>query len=201
MYDRISQNPGRVLITPEDGSGAFYATLALADNPTVVGTPLNKASLLSDATAALYGLSRSAVPDDVLEKARSLITTAQNTANSAVTNANSRLKLISGSYVGTKSVGDNAGPGYPTVINMGVNPVAVFIASCRKSGTIYSTSYTAIPWTQGGVGFVVETGQNTGFNVVAKTNPFTFYDGGQYASTSVQLNLSNYTYYWAALYY
>lgn len=92
MYDRISRNPGRVLITPENGSGAFYATLTMADNPTVAGTPLNKANLLSDATAALYGLSGSAVPDDVLEKARSLITTAQNTANNANTGLSSAFR-------------------------------------------------------------------------------------------------------------
>ena len=88
MYDRVSQNPGRVLITPEDGSGAFYATLALADNPTVVGTPLNAANLLSQATASLYGLGAAAVPDDVLAQARTLITAAQNTANTAMSKFN-----------------------------------------------------------------------------------------------------------------
>ena len=68
MMDRVSANPGRMLITPEDGSAPFYATLSMADNPTVLGTPLNKASLLTDATAALFGLGTDAVPDDVLEK-------------------------------------------------------------------------------------------------------------------------------------
>ena len=65
MQDRISVNPGRVLITPENGS-AYYATMTRADNPTQDGTPLNKASLLKDATAALFGLGADAVPDDVL---------------------------------------------------------------------------------------------------------------------------------------
>lgn len=35
---------------------------------TQTGTPLNKASLLKDTTAALYGLENTAVPDDVLAK-------------------------------------------------------------------------------------------------------------------------------------
>lgn len=65
MQDRIPVNPGRVLITPEDGSAAFYATMARADNPTQEGTPLSKATFLKDATAALFGLGRDAVPDDV----------------------------------------------------------------------------------------------------------------------------------------
>lgn len=65
MKDRVPVNPGRVLITPENGSAAYYATMKRADNPTQEGTPLNKASLLKDATAALFGLGVNAVPDDV----------------------------------------------------------------------------------------------------------------------------------------
>ncbi len=66
MQDRVPVDPGRVLITPENGAAPYYATMARADNPTQEGTPLNKANLLKDATAALYGLDASAVPDDVL---------------------------------------------------------------------------------------------------------------------------------------
>lgn len=40
--DRDAENPGRVLVQPEDGSPAFYATITRADNPTQVGTPMNK---------------------------------------------------------------------------------------------------------------------------------------------------------------
>lgn len=67
MKDRVPVNPGRVKITPEGGS-AYYATMVRADNPTQEGTPLNKASLLKDTTAALYGLGTDAVPDEVLVK-------------------------------------------------------------------------------------------------------------------------------------
>ena len=66
MQDRVSVNPGRVLITPENGAAAYYATMTRADNPTQEGTPLNKSSLLKDATATLFGLGVDAVPDDVL---------------------------------------------------------------------------------------------------------------------------------------
>ena len=51
MTDRQPQYPGRVLITPEDGSTPYYATLALADEPLADGTPLNAANLFSDAAA------------------------------------------------------------------------------------------------------------------------------------------------------
>lgn len=65
MQDRVPVNPGRVLIAPENGGAAYYATLTRADNPTQEGTALNKANLLTDATAALFGLDASAVPNDV----------------------------------------------------------------------------------------------------------------------------------------
>ena len=48
MQDRIPQYPGRVLVTPENGSAPFYAIIERADNPLEVGTPLNKANLLRD---------------------------------------------------------------------------------------------------------------------------------------------------------
>lgn len=67
MKDRVPANPGRVLITPEGGGAAFYATMTRADNPTQEGDPLNKNTLLKDSTAALFGLGNDAVPDDALE--------------------------------------------------------------------------------------------------------------------------------------
>lgn len=45
FVDRESGTPGRVKITPEDGSAPFYAVVERADEPVVVGTPLNAASL------------------------------------------------------------------------------------------------------------------------------------------------------------
>ena len=65
MQDRVPVNPGRVLITPEDGSPAYYATMTRADNPTQEGTRLNKASLLKDVTASLFGFDENAVPNDI----------------------------------------------------------------------------------------------------------------------------------------
>ena len=100
MKNRVPANPGRVLITPEDGSAAFYATLTRADNPTEKGDPLSKETLLTDATAALYGLDATAVPDEVLATARSLISTAQKTADS-------KCKIVSGSYTGTGTYGSD----------------------------------------------------------------------------------------------
>ena len=51
MQDRVSLYPGRVKLKPVAGQANTY-DLTRADQPTQEGTPLNKANLLSDATAA-----------------------------------------------------------------------------------------------------------------------------------------------------
>lgn len=56
MRDRQPSQPGRVLLTPENGTEAFYAVMEMADNPTDYGTPPTKANLLTDDTeVALFG--------------------------------------------------------------------------------------------------------------------------------------------------
>ena len=65
MQDRVSLYPGRVKLEPVAGQANLY-DLTRADQPTQEGTPLNKASLLKDATASLFGLGTDALPDDAL---------------------------------------------------------------------------------------------------------------------------------------
>lgn len=43
VQDRVPTEPGRMLVTPEDGSPAYYAYLTRADEPIKEGTPINKA--------------------------------------------------------------------------------------------------------------------------------------------------------------
>ena len=64
MQDRVPLYPGRVKLTPVSGQENTY-DMVRADQPSQEGTPINKNSLLKDATAALYGLGADAVPDDV----------------------------------------------------------------------------------------------------------------------------------------
>ena len=65
MKARVPGSPGRVKMTPVAGQENTF-DLVRADQPTQEGTPLNKANLLRDATAAMFGLSATAVPDEVL---------------------------------------------------------------------------------------------------------------------------------------
>lgn len=66
MKNRVSKYPNRFVVTPEDGSAPFQATITRADEPIEEGTPLNKATLLTDETANSFGLGEDAVVDDVL---------------------------------------------------------------------------------------------------------------------------------------
>lgn len=65
MQDRVPLYPGRVMLTPVPGQENTF-DMVRADSPTQEGTPLNKANLLKDATAAMFGLGDTAVPDEVL---------------------------------------------------------------------------------------------------------------------------------------
>lgn len=68
MKDRQPLRPNRVLITPEDGSPPFHATIERADEPVEEGHRLNKHTLLKDATCGMLGLDPAeSVPDDALQ--------------------------------------------------------------------------------------------------------------------------------------
>jgi hypothetical protein len=110
MKDRVPVNPGRVLIKPENGA-AYYATMTRADNATQEGTPLNKNSLLKDATAALFGLGADAVPDDVLS-------TIKMTLDSLTAAVNGKADIATGGYTGTGT----SGPTAQVKINCGFTP-------------------------------------------------------------------------------
>ena len=63
MKDRIPKYPGRVKLTPVAGQTNVY-DMVRADEPIEAGTPLNKATLLTDQTATALGLDlETATPD------------------------------------------------------------------------------------------------------------------------------------------
>lgn len=64
MQDRVPLYPGRVTLTPVPGQTNTF-DLVRADQPQVQGAPINKATLLKDATAALFGFGVDALPDDM----------------------------------------------------------------------------------------------------------------------------------------
>lgn len=92
MKDRASRYPGRVKMVPVTGQENTY-DMTRADQPTQTGDPLNKNTLLKDSTAALFGLDDTALPDDVFVATKAMF--------------DSRVRIASGSYVGTGVYGEN----------------------------------------------------------------------------------------------
>lgn len=89
MQDRVSNKPGRVYIAPENGVGAYYATLTRADDPIVVGTPLNKLNLLSNEAANGMNLNtETAVPSDAFVMLSALFNYVANTFSIDFTDLN-----------------------------------------------------------------------------------------------------------------
>lgn len=67
MENREPTYPGRVKLTPVPGQENIY-DMERADEPTVEGTPLNKSTLLQDATCAILNIPDTSVPNDAFVK-------------------------------------------------------------------------------------------------------------------------------------
>ena len=101
MQDRVSNHPGRWVLTPVTGAENTY-DLTRADDPTVAGTPLNKATFLPDnvasAIATATGGSNINLPADALNALASAIATIGTSDN---------CKIAAGSYSGSGSSSTN----------------------------------------------------------------------------------------------
>ena len=122
MQDRVSLYPGRVKLEPVAGQANLY-DLTRADQPTQEGTPLNKASLLKDATAALFGMGTDAVPDDLLSVL-----------------SKSVLAQVSAKY--TKHIGTNADRpvGSTVALNVGGKSYEFIVVQQGKPSSMYDDS-------------------------------------------------------------
>ena len=168
MKDRIPAEgkAGRVLITPENGSAPFYATVTMADEPLDEGTPLNKANLLTDETAGFYGKDENATVNNVLAelgvymqywwKARSVeghyaaVFGATETVNLTVgPGANSYTLSYSSSYEINQTTGEVALVN-PAVIEKTYNEDVSatlrgkYFSTTRQPGKIFSAGSNAV---------------------------------------------------------
>ena len=138
MKDRVSLYPGRVKLNPVSGQENTY-DMVRADEPTQEGTPLNKASLLQDATATLYGLSVDAVPDDIL----SILSKAALFVEGYLRDIGGNKvgpRIEAGSYAGTGTYG----PSNPCSLTFDFTPKLVII--WNKSATLSAVSYLNGYW-------------------------------------------------------
>lgn len=189
MQDRTPKYPGRVLLTPEDGSAPFYATMERADEPTQVGDPLNKATFLADDTAAMFGFGNDAVPNDILVAIKNII--------------DNKSAFYAGSYVGTGEYGEDN----PTTVPVGFDPDFVVISKAERemafSGFIDTAFKESFLFWQSGVtkDRVLYGGSN---NVIYRhyshgdTGLSMWISGTGTLTPSVQFNDEGVTYYYIA---
>ena len=190
MQDRVSLYPGRVKLVPVAGQENTY-DMVRADSPTQEGTPLNKDSLLKDATAALYGLPNTAVPDDVLALLKSLV-------NNAQTSADGKAKIQTGSYIGTGTYGSD-------------NPCSLIFESIPKFVYIksFDSSYAGffLPFTLTDSftfcayqGFTENEGlQSSNLHAKFKNLTLSWYSAGAYRDAKYQFNTSGKKYCYIAI--
>lgn len=145
MKDRVPTYPGRVKLTPVAGQENTY-DMERADSPAQEGTPLNKATLLTDTVAALLGLSDEATVNDML--AALAATTSISRGGSGQTTAEGALYafingatalettgLSTGDYLGIGDV--SAATGKKATIA----DLADFLASSLDTAKITTGSY------------------------------------------------------------
>lgn len=129
MQDRVSLYPGRVKLEPVAGQANLY-DLTRADQPTQEGTPLDKANLLSDATAAaIKALLASQTEDPATPNAAlSILAQAVDAAatKADVVDSKGNCEIYSGSYVGNSS-------NTTTTMIFPHKPYVVMV--CGRSGT------------------------------------------------------------------
>ena len=147
-----------------------------------IGTAMDKANTLTDATAALYGLSDSAVPNDVLKTIRPLISAAQGSADG-------KARIATGSYSGTGET--------TKTITCGFKPI--FFA-CATDGNlsasdsmrqaVYSGQPVEYP-------YAIGSGSNRKFSVSG--TGITIQGTHANYATYMALNNGNTNYYWVAI--
>lgn len=204
MQDRVSLYPGRVKLEPVAGQANTY-DLTRADQPTQEGTPLNKATLLNDDTASLYGLDEAAVPDDVLSIIKTLLDTAQSTANG-------RAIISAGTYQGTGIVHSS---GSPKRLTFGFTPKffilhtgeMLYHSSTYSSG-ISIANYLLVPYKNGKeISMKVKSSSDPNYdkyvNVTLANNAASWYaisSSSSYpADATTNFNASGKTYYYIAI--
>lgn len=142
------------------------------------GTPLNKANLFSDTTASALGLTASNTPNDALAKLKQLI-------DSSNSNANTRAKIATGSYIGSVSP-KTSGSGQTTkTITLGFRP-SLFILNL----TLFDLSLSMV-FTQQSLKSAM---------IIGNTVQATILSNGITLNGSVQnIDHSSYTYVWIAI--
>lgn len=200
MKDRIPADPGRVLITPEDGSAAFYATMSRADNPTQEGDPLNKNTLLKDTTAALFGLGSDAVPDDIFSiLSKAAVVGETDGELNTVGGQRAGLRIATGSYIGSGVYGSNN----PNILTFEFVPKIVIVQGTGRPNVMISPGGTLSTWAttyaSGGVIQITFDGNSVSWYIIKRWSGTTTGSVTDDIGSKGQLNEAEKTYTYLAI--
>lgn len=196
MKDRIPLYPGRVKLNPVTGQENTY-DMVRADEPTQEGTPLNKASLLKDATAVLYGQGVDAVPDDILSILSKAVLFVDGYLKD-IGGSKVGPRIETGSYVGTGTYGPSnknslAFDFEPKIVALfGTNTAAYLNADASATSVMLLWGVTKI--------LAVNGTSSVYFNSVEYAgNTMSWNADTQTGNEYIQLNASGVTYRYAAI--
>ena len=182
MEDRISTYPGRIKLTAVTGEADTY-DLTRADSPTVVGTPLNKATFLTDTTAdaiEALGVTEPTLPDEALNAIASLL------AGMGVSDV---AHIEYGSYIGSGQHGSS----HKNSLVLSYKPLFVIIT---KSTAYVGGAYVgdSAMWMKG------TSAMKNSVVVAVNGTTFEWYTTSTVSSANAyQLNESGVTYYYFAV--
>ena len=178
-------------LTMKQFNGAAYDTLYPKTIASQVDGVYNKTEILTAATAALYGLPDTAVPDDVLALLKSLV-------NNAQTSADGKAKIQTGSYIGTGTHGSNN----PCSLIFESIPKFVYIKSFNSSHAGFFLPFTltdSFTWFAY-QGFNENAGlQSSNLYAKFKNLTLSWYSADAYTDAKYQFNTSKEKYCYIAI--
>lgn len=177
MQDRVATHPNRWKLTPVAGEADVY-DFERADEPVVAGTPLDKATFLTDATAAAIAAltgNTPALPTEALDELASVFDTIGTTGVAHVE---------AGSYIGT----GQRGASNPNTLTFTYEPRLLFVC---VSGTGFKNDDTnAMLWVY------PNTKADRNRTVTVSDNQISWYST---TSADYQANISGTTYIYLAI--
>ena len=179
MYDREPLYPGRVKLTPVSGQSNVY-DMVRADQPSQAGSPLNKNTFLKDTTAALFGKTAAALPDEIFQILANAVLSQNGNLVTPGGISIPNVQIEMGSYIGTGTFGINN----PTVISFSI-PVDIVIVpnytNIQYPGAVDGSfsaktgNYNTYSWVELSSHLTTEYVENRGF--AAKGNSSTNFYG------------------------
>lgn len=198
MIDRVPTYPGRVVLTPVSGQANTY-DLTRADDPTEAGTPLNKATLLSDNTALMFDEAGMTLTDETVSEALEMLASVSGNLAPVVA------ELVS--YTGTGTNGATS----PCAITFSFDPDVIFALGYWTGTTLMDLlggasngKKVAIPSLMSNTyalysPFTTASTATTSYGKYdATTHEMSWYRTGS-SQAEAQLNTSGYVYYFLAI--